>query len=842
MASSTIPIHLELKLLRPQRFTATHKTIFRSSRPNSTVLKPKHPPSLLPIRATGDSNPFLSTTPSVNSEKPEDVGALNRSPISPGDGYVGLFVRMLGLDNDPLDREQAIIALWKYSLGGKHCIDGIMQYPGCINLTVNLLKSDSDSTCEAAAGLLRTISSVNVYKNSIAESGAIEELINLLSRSLLTAEVKEQSLCTLWNLSVEEKFRVKIANVDLLPKLIKFLDDEAINVKEAAGGVLEILALSKSNHSIMVEAGVIPKMAQLLKYNYEGSKVTRKEAKNVLLELAKDDYYRILIIEEGLVLVPLIGVEAYKSFRPVSYSWPSLPDGTELERSSSSRNSRYGASELLLGLNIHDKSVDLDEAKRNAIVGRTQQQFLARIGAIELEEGRKPQFGSSSNQRHTLLPWIDGVARLVLILELEDVSAISRAAQAIADTSISEHLRVSFKEAGAVKHLVRLLHHDNEDVRLATACALGRLSISFTLCQAIEAEGGVDPLVNILRNSNTSQSLLEKTVSILAQIFDPGKDMKTKFHDGLVEESENMPIATSRTSTGITELSQNPNEISDPKEMAREVLDSVAISRLIAIMKTSFPNLQQKAVCILECLANIEQKMASITACDIESGLDAVFQQRFLDDTKENIDDLPEPSAVEAEEAGLAISAGSRLLTKLLNFEQFRRTINSTHFILLLRKVLKSDIPLHTKDWVAACLVKLESLTGQHLDFDNRINMEVTLYETIPRLVEQIRTSFSPDAQEAAVIELNGIISKGAAEFTRAVAAEGGIFPIVKLIEESSGNALDASLAILYNLSMDSENHSAIVAAGAIPILKRIVLAEGPQWMRALHLLRSLPT
>jgi len=104
---------------------------------------------------------------------------------------VALFVRMLGLDNDPLDREQAIVALWQYSLGGKKCIDNIMQFQGCINLTVNLLQSESSSACEAAAGLLRSISSVNVYRDVVAESGAIEEITGLLSQPSLTPEVSE---------------------------------------------------------------------------------------------------------------------------------------------------------------------------------------------------------------------------------------------------------------------------------------------------------------------------------------------------------------------------------------------------------------------------------------------------------------------------------------------------------------------------------------------------------------------------------------------------------------------------------------------------------------------------
>ncbi|OAY65781.1 U-box domain-containing protein 12 [Ananas comosus] len=759
---------------------------------------------------------------SSTCERNHDIEQLSRT-VTSGEAYIGLFVRMLGLDNDPLDREHAIITLWQYSQGGRKCIDDIMQFPGCINLVTSLLKSESCSTCEAAAGLLRNVTSVKLYRDAVAESGAIEEISSLLCQSSIAPEVKEQGLFALWNLSVDEKLRLKIVESDLLPKLVRFLDDEEIKVKEAAGGILANLALSHANHGIMVEAGVIPKLADLLKGKQEGYKVIRKEAKTALLELCKDEYYRILIIEEGLVRVPVVGSAAYKAFKPSTHSWPSLPDGTEIQRNS--RPSRYGASELLVGLNIEEKNLKLEEAKMNAIVGRSQQQFLVRIGAIEMEDGEKIQNESPQKEQYTLLPWIDGVARLVLILGLEDTSAIIRAAYSVADASVNEHMRNSFKEAGAVRQLVQLLHHDRLTVREAVAHALDKLSISNIVCRTIEAEGALEPLINILKDPSTPVALLEKTIDILSRIFDTGNGLKRMFDDKVVNGTEGkVNSANSSSDAGgflQTLLKQEP--------MTRmEIIGYGIISRLIDLLRKASPSVQTKVASFLEYLANFEPHATSILMLEL-----------MEEDDTEN---QPEPTIVEIEEIGLATSAAARLLTKLLNFDQFNRTIDPAKYVIQLRKILKSDIPLHTKDWIAACLVKLESKFGSALKNVNfTVDKEVIIYETIPRLIEQIRTSFSYESKRAAVLELKRIISGGSMEFAKAVTNAGGIFHLVKLIEEGKGDVIESSLAILYNLSMDAENHPAIISAGAVPVLKRIILSEGPQWTRALHLLRTLP-
>ncbi|ONM15293.1 ARM repeat superfamily protein [Zea mays] len=471
-----------------------------------------------------------------------------------GSAYLGLFVRLLGLDNDTRDREHAVCTLYQYSLGGRKSIDEIMQFPGCIVLIISLLKSESILACEAATGLLRNITSVHIYRKMAGESGAMEEIINLLCKSTITPKILEQCLCTIWNFSIDEKWRYKVLKSDVLMKIVGYLDEEDIQVKEAAGGIISNLALSSSSHGALVEVGVIPKLVHLLQTKEDDYKIIRKEAKSSLIQLATDDCYYSLIIEEGLVRVPLVGSAAYKAFKPLPHSWPSFPDGSKIQRSS--HPSKYGATELLLGLSVNENDTKPDEAKINAMIGRSNQQFLARVGAIELDDQGQEESGSEKNDMYTILPWVDGVARLVLILGLEDVSAIKKAARAMGDASINEHMRTSFKEAGAVKPLLQLLKHKDVHVREAGAYALEKLCVRYfifpyfkslikfcllldsfyyhmflvfftilcsaTVCHNIKTEGGLELLVNIVKDRHTPVELLEKIIYILSRMFDMG--------------------------------------------------------------------------------------------------------------------------------------------------------------------------------------------------------------------------------------------------------------------------------------------------------------------------------
>lgn len=197
---------------------------------------------------------------------------------------------------------------------------------------------------------------------------------------------------------------------------------------------------------------------------------------------------------------------------------------------------------------------------------------------------------------------------------------------------------------------------------------------------------------------------------------------------------------------------------------------------------------------------------------------------------------------IEKEDTWAAVAAASRLLNKLLMHEQIRAAIDCRGLSLLLAKVLKTDIPLHVKDWVSACLLNLDRLVGVTTIVSIPIELEVIVHDTIPRLVNEIGTSFDPGVQERAAIQLHELVSHGVEEYVAAISNAGGIFPLVELLEKGTPKAREAALSVLYNLGTNEENHPALIRAGVVTSLQRMVRSEFPQWKLALYLLRALPT
>lgn len=215
--------------------------------------------------------------------------------------------------------------------------------------------------------------------------------------------------------------------------------------------------------------------ADLIKSSH-GTKISRQEARKTLLQLSQNEQYKQIIVEEGLVPVPLIGASAYRSFKPLLDKTPPFPEGIDLD--TSPLPSTFGARNLLLGLSAKKESYNIDEATQQAINGRARQHFLGRIGLLEKEAKTQVSDDSVNGKGQiTIMPWYDGIPRLVLILGLEDVNVARLAATTISEVAVNEEIRQAIHKAGSIPHLLRLLGSGDELATHAAASALEKLAV-----------------------------------------------------------------------------------------------------------------------------------------------------------------------------------------------------------------------------------------------------------------------------------------------------------------------------------------------------------------------------
>ena len=84
----------------------------------------------------------------------------------------------------------------------------------------------------------------------------------------------------------------------------------------------------------------------------------------------------------------------------------------------------------------------------------------------------------------------------------------------------------AIQEDGTIPHLVRLLEHKDEGLKVTAAFVLERLSLSYKVRISIESHGAMDPLVYILKEDVFSNNLKEKVVTILARLAQTGEEVK----------------------------------------------------------------------------------------------------------------------------------------------------------------------------------------------------------------------------------------------------------------------------------------------------------------------------
>eukprot|EP00271_Cylindrocystis_brebissonii_P002691 TRINITY_DN13463_c0_g1_i1.p1 TRINITY_DN13463_c0_g1~~TRINITY_DN13463_c0_g1_i1.p1 ORF type:complete len:769 (+),score=185.64 TRINITY_DN13463_c0_g1_i1:82-2307(+) len=740
-------------------------------------------------------------------------------------------------------------------MGGSSFVGEVADVPGGMLLVALLLSSERPSTALAAAGLLRNIAGVDEWQEAVVQAGAVEAAVGALERHKDVSQVMEQAVGLLANLSAKRAgVRWQLVHLGAVPAIVAMLDARYEGERQVAAQCVASLVEDSQHWQLLADCGVITKLARLVLDETGTSKTTRQEARTALSVLAQNPSHRFTVMENNLMVVPLIGANAYRSFRPILGAEAAVipeikPEARRAEGGRGQVESVFGAGELLLGLQMSEETMNLDEATAKEREGRARQHFLARIGVAERGLGKERQedeagrnTGESQEEKTTVLPRWDGVPRLVLIIGLDDPEVAAQGAEAMAHFAVTNENRQMLRDAGALPHLVSLLGSGNERATYAAAHALEEMAASPEVRKAMNSHEAGSALVALLRAPDAPPAIKEKVAATLLRITEDrgeAREERKAAIEGLVEAlseegtPEEVRVDAEETLERVALLK------GDPRGM---IMAAGAAKPLLQMLSHGSLRERQKAAAILSQLAEEDESNAmALVSGGAVAALESVLALGEHPDPDE-------PRVVRFEEpidpmAALhlweAQGAAATLVTKLAEHASLRETLFSSRLKVLLSDLLSSAAPLEIKSLASDSLLLLHG--------PRAVLTKVTSHETILRLAETLLSAEATDSDKEEVAEkLQRLALFGRPEYREAMARAGVVPPLLQLLRAGgvSERVKECVLTVLHFLIEDEENLAVMVSAGAEKILEGAINSKTlrpKNWKLALYILRALP-
>lgn len=178
------------------------------------------------------------------------------------EGGIAPLVRLLD-SGSPRAQESAAAGLQGLSVSDENA-RAITAHGGVPALT-EVCRVGTSGAQAAAAGTLRNLAAVENLRRGISDDGAIPIVINLISSG--TSMAQENAAATLQNLAVsDDSIRWRIIGDGAVQPLIRYLDSSLdICAQEIALGALRNLAACRDNIDALVNAGLLPRLANHLR-------------------------------------------------------------------------------------------------------------------------------------------------------------------------------------------------------------------------------------------------------------------------------------------------------------------------------------------------------------------------------------------------------------------------------------------------------------------------------------------------------------------------------------------------------------------------------------------------
>ncbi|KAL6952386.1 U-box domain-containing protein 4 [Sarracenia purpurea var. burkii] len=228
---------------------------------NTPQREPDLPPRMETIsrRQTMRRRPSDRFTPRIVSSSP--VIETRTDHLSEIEGQVRNVVEDLR-SSTSLDAQRN--ATHELRLLAKHNMDNriVIASCGAIELLVNLLRSNDAEVQENSVTALLNLSINDNNKAAIANAGAIEPLIYVLETG--SSEAKENSAATLFSISLSEDNKVRIGRAGAIKPLVDLLGNGTPRGKKDAATALFNLSIFHDNKARIVQAGAVKHLVELM--------------------------------------------------------------------------------------------------------------------------------------------------------------------------------------------------------------------------------------------------------------------------------------------------------------------------------------------------------------------------------------------------------------------------------------------------------------------------------------------------------------------------------------------------------------------------------------------------
>eukprot|EP00250_Pteridium_aquilinum_P004174 c14403_g2_i1 orf=320-3346(+) len=165
------------------------------------------------------------------------------------------------LARDVKEGRQAVALLLELS-GEPSVCEKIGKVQGCILLLVTMSNSANQEAAEDAKQLLRNLSSNIQNVVQMAEANYFKPLVQrLLEGPEMTKTLMASALA---RMGLTDQSKATIATEGALSPLVKMISSTKLEAKTAALGALQNLSTHPGNRDLMINAGVIPPLLQLL--------------------------------------------------------------------------------------------------------------------------------------------------------------------------------------------------------------------------------------------------------------------------------------------------------------------------------------------------------------------------------------------------------------------------------------------------------------------------------------------------------------------------------------------------------------------------------------------------